>query len=116
MKTIDIRKSETKMYQNLRRSVVEAFGSAEITKFYGCLHVKGKNQHLSFVVYVDVSGRILRGNGETENEIIETLRSNMEECYNDRIERVKLYHLCDPAPETDGAGGVQGSVEQINVY
>ena|GEM_PF-6436345 len=114
--TVDILEAKREMYQSLRRGLNDEFGSgAKITKIDALVRANGSIQDLSFIVCVDDYGRILRGEGDTHSEIMSALHRNKKECYNDRIKR-ELYYLNEPAPETDGAGGVQGNVEQINVY
>ena len=98
--TVDILEAKREMYQSLRRGLNDEFGSnAEITKIDARVKANGSTQNLSFIVCVDDYGRMLLGEGDTHSEIMAALHRNKKECYNDRIERVKLYHLYEPAPE-----------------
>ena len=104
---MDIKAIETKMYQDLRRRISDEMGSsAEITLFYMLRSAK----ETAFVVGVIAFGKVLFGRGSVENEIVADLLRDLEWYYKGSAKKIELYHLNDPAPETDGAGGVQGSV------
>jgi hypothetical protein len=79
---MDNKKSEAAMYSALRRRIKDEFsGRAEINKLRTCNGLRGLSQNLSFVAYVEVFGYIVVVHGRTENEIVESLKDNIEKEY-----------------------------------
>ena len=106
MKTTGNQKAIARVFPDLRRRVFDEFGTGTQFKEINATTDSIPYFRLDIILF----GRVVKGDGSAVNEIVASLKRCFWSSTNTDIIDTVNYEVShsNPAPETDGAGGVQG--------